>query len=67
MNSALIPVVLPNASIWMGICGVRSGESIDIAYRLGENEWNGNSTVELKIVDVRPAEPVSSLESRVSS
>ena len=43
------------------------GESIDIAYRLGENDWNGNSTVELKIVDVRPAEPVSSLESRVSS
>jgi hypothetical protein len=43
------------------------GESIDIAYRLGENDWNGTSTVELKIVDVRPAEAVSSLESRVSS
>ena len=41
------------------------GESIDIAYRLGENEWNGTSTVELKIVDVRPA-AVSSFASGVS-
>jgi single-stranded-DNA-specific exonuclease len=29
------------------------GEIIDVAYRLGENEWNGASTVELKIVAVR--------------
>jgi single-stranded-DNA-specific exonuclease len=42
------------------------GESIDIAYRLGENDWNGNSTVELKIVDVRPAAAVSSFVSGVS-
>ncbi|MGA8589311.1 MAG: DHHA1 domain-containing protein, partial [Pseudolabrys sp.] len=42
------------------------GESIDIAYRLGENEWNGTSTVELKIVDVRPAAAVSSFVSGVS-
>jgi single-stranded-DNA-specific exonuclease len=31
----------------------RPGESIDVAYRLSENEWNGASSVELKIVDVR--------------
>jgi single-stranded-DNA-specific exonuclease len=29
------------------------GERIDVVYRLSENEWNGISNVELKIVDVR--------------
>lgn len=33
----------------------KAGESIDVAYRLGENEWNGATHVELKIVDMRPA------------
>jgi single-stranded-DNA-specific exonuclease len=33
----------------------RVGESIDVAYRLSENQWNGATSVELKIVDVRPA------------
>lgn len=28
---------------------------VDISYRLAENEWNGTSTVDLKIVDARPA------------
>ncbi len=31
------------------------GEKIDVAYRLSENEWNGSSAVELRIVDARPA------------
>ena len=31
----------------------RPGDSIDIAYRLSENEWNGATSVELKIVDAR--------------
>jgi len=31
------------------------GETIDVAYRLSENEWNGNVRVELKIADVRAA------------
>jgi single-stranded-DNA-specific exonuclease len=31
------------------------GEKIDVAYRLSENEWNGSSAVELRIVDLRPA------------
>jgi single-stranded-DNA-specific exonuclease len=31
----------------------RSGEMIDVAYRLSENEWNGGVSVELKIVDAR--------------
>ena len=28
-----------------------AGECIDVAYRLGQNEWNGTTTVELKIID----------------
>ncbi len=31
------------------------GERIDVAYRLAENEWNGNTSVELKIADMRLA------------
>jgi single-stranded-DNA-specific exonuclease len=30
------------------------GTTVDISYRLVENEWNGTSTVDLKIVDARP-------------
>src|SRR6266498_652041 len=37
------------------------GEIIDVAYRLSENDWNGASTVELKIVDVRHVPAASSL------
>jgi single-stranded-DNA-specific exonuclease len=29
------------------------GDKVDVVYRLGENEWNGDSTAELKIVDLR--------------
>jgi single-stranded-DNA-specific exonuclease len=36
-------------------CAVVSDKKIDVVYRLSENEWNGNSTVDLKIIDVRPA------------
>jgi single-stranded-DNA-specific exonuclease len=31
------------------------GTRVDVVYRLSENEWNGTSVVELKIVDARPA------------
>ena len=34
---------------------VTPGASVDLVYRLSENEWNGNSTVELKVVDARTA------------
>ena len=37
----------------------RAGERVDVVYRLGENDWNGASTVELKIVDVRSAAEAS--------
>jgi single-stranded-DNA-specific exonuclease len=33
----------------------RAGETIDVAYRLSENEWNGATSLELKIVDARPS------------
>ena len=33
----------------------RPGETLDVAYRLTENQWNGNTSVELKIADVRQA------------
>ena len=32
------------------------GERIDVAYRLCENEWNGATSVEMKIVDIRRAQ-----------
>ena len=32
------------------------GERIDVAYRLCENEWNGATSVEMKIVDLRRAQ-----------
>lgn len=31
------------------------GSHVDVAHRLSENEWNGNKSVELRIVDARPA------------
>jgi single-stranded-DNA-specific exonuclease len=36
----------------------RPGDALDVAYRLTENQWNGNTTVELKIADVRAAESI---------
>ena len=42
------------------------GESIDVAYRLAENQWNGTTSVELKIADVRAASAaVAGLASQV--
>lgn len=34
----------------------RQGQVIDVVYRLTENQWNGISTTELRLVDTRPAE-----------
>ncbi|MCG9891342.1 MAG: single-stranded-DNA-specific exonuclease RecJ [Thermosynechococcaceae cyanobacterium MS004] len=43
---------------------------VDVAYRLRENTWNGETNLELEIVGVRPASPVSaaapSIPSRIS-
>ena len=35
------------------------GEQMDVVYRLTANEWNGATSVELKIADVRPSSTVS--------
>jgi hypothetical protein len=32
------------------------GETVDVAYRLTENQWNGTTSVELKIADLHLAE-----------
>jgi single-stranded-DNA-specific exonuclease len=32
------------------------GTKVDVAYRLSENEWNGSTSVEMKIVDARRVE-----------
>jgi single-stranded-DNA-specific exonuclease len=43
------------------------GESIDVAYRLAQNEWNGASTAELRLADLRISQGDSaSFENRVS-
>ena len=36
----------------------RRGAKIDVVYRLGENEWNGTTTAQLRIVDARLSEIV---------
>jgi single-stranded-DNA-specific exonuclease len=41
------------------------GQLVDVAYRLTQNDWNGTSTVELRIADLKTSESVSTLESRV--
>jgi single-stranded-DNA-specific exonuclease len=39
------------------------GEIVDVAYRLSTNEWNGMTSVELKIADLRPSGPPENLPS----
>lgn len=38
---------------------IRRGATIDLLYRLGENQWNGTSSAQLRIVDARPSEGTS--------
>ncbi|NIO10070.1 MAG: single-stranded-DNA-specific exonuclease RecJ [Deltaproteobacteria bacterium] len=38
----------------------REGAIIDVVYRLGENEWNGTSTAQMRIVDARISKTVQS-------
>jgi single-stranded-DNA-specific exonuclease len=34
-----------------------TGGRIDVVYRIGENEWNGSTTIDLRLVDARVVEP----------
>ncbi len=33
----------------------RPGDNLDIVYRLSENQWNGATSIDLKVVDARPS------------
>jgi single-stranded-DNA-specific exonuclease len=35
---------------------INSGEPFDIVYTLDENEWNGNRSIQIKIIDIRASE-----------
>jgi single-stranded-DNA-specific exonuclease len=39
----------------------RPGESLDMVYRLSENQWNGTTRIELRIVDAKPSASTTSL------
>ncbi len=38
---------------------LETGEPFDVVYSLDENEWNGNKTIQLIILDIRPTAEVS--------
>ena len=31
-----------------------SGESVDMVFEIGENEWNGKKSIQLEIKDLKP-------------
>jgi len=33
-----------------------SGQPFDIIYTVDENEWNGNKSIQMKVIDIRPSE-----------
>lgn len=35
---------------------VASGQPFDILYTVDENEWNGNKSIQMKVIDIRPSE-----------
>lgn len=35
-----------------------SNGAFDIVYTIDENEWNGNSSLQLKVIDIRPAQKI---------
>ena len=37
-----------------------NGKAVDIVFSIDENEWNGNKTIQLKVVDIRASEKLIS-------
>jgi single-stranded-DNA-specific exonuclease len=35
---------------------LQNGQSIDIVFKIGENEWNGEKSLQLKVIDIRLSE-----------
>jgi single-stranded-DNA-specific exonuclease len=33
-----------------------SGKPVDIVYKLDENEWNGQKSLQLRVIDVKPTQ-----------
>ena len=38
---------------------ISSGKAFDLVYTIEENEWNGNKSIQLKIIDLRASETIS--------
>jgi single-stranded-DNA-specific exonuclease len=35
---------------------LQTNQPFDIAYTIDENEWNGETNLQLKVIDIRPSE-----------
>ena len=49
--------------IGFGLAGkfnlLEENKAVDLVFRIEENEWNGNTSLQLKVIDLRPAETIS--------
>ena len=52
-RSATFPAIAFRQAAWAG----RMPDRIDVAYSVGINQWNGSSTLQLMVEDIRPQFP----------